>query len=287
MTLKNPSFAINTSMSVSGNLEVGGNVQTSTQITNNGTYFNKQFYLRVNGEEISGLYLDLDGEESGSLDISFSPTTAGTKTIELGYKTYQYNETTNKTEKVFHVVATKTIEIVAAKSYSLAFSGGSVTNASGMNINDHQASLRFTVKNTGSNTYNDNIMVYSLKKLDDGSDYFTVQANKPVALTLAAGQSTVVDCDMPLTIDGTYWFIVVFKSEGKFIDLGDSRRYGVLKDYHVEIPAEEPAGIQTLSNASMPTKQLIYTVGGMQLTPQQFEHAPKGVYIVNGRLVTK
>jgi hypothetical protein len=287
MTLKNPSFAINTSMSVSGNLEVGGNVQTSTQITNNGTYFNKQFYLRVNGEEISGLYLDLDGEESGSLDISFSPTTAGTKTIELGYKTYQYNETTNKTEKVFHVVATKTIEIVAAKSYSLAFSGGSVTNASGMNINDHQASLRFTVKNTGSNTYNDNIMVYSLKKLDDGSDYFTVQANKPVALTLAAGQSTVVDCDMPLTIDGTYWFIVVFKSEGKFIDLGDSRRYGVLKDYHVEIPAEEPAGIQTLSNASMPAKQRIYTVGGMQLTPQQFEHAPKGVYIVNGRLVTK
>ena len=286
MTLKNPTLAMNGEMTVSGNLEVGGNVQTSTKITNTGTLFNLQFYLRVDGKDIGGRYMDLDGQECGNIDISFSPTAAGTKKIELGYKTYWYNETTQKQEETFHAVATKTVTIAAAKSYSLAFSQGAVTNASGKNIYDRQASLRFTVKNTGNSTYDNDIKVFSLKK-QDGSNYFDPQATKVVHLTLAAGQSTVVECDMPLTTDGTYWFIIVYKTNGQFIELGDNRSYDNLYGYNVEVPAEEPAGIQTLSNASTPANQRIYTIGGMQLTPQQFEHAPKGLYIVNGRLVTK
>ena len=286
MTLKNPTTAMSGIMTVSGYLEVGGNVQTSTQITNDGTYFNKQFYLRVDGEDVGGRYLDLDSQGSGIVDISFSPTAAGTKKIELGYKTYWYNETTQKQEETFHAVATKTVTIAAAKSYSLAFSQGAVTNASGKNIYDRQASLRFTVKNTGNSTYDNDIKVFSLKK-QDGSNYFDSQATKVVPLTLAAGQSTVVECDMPLTTDGTYWFIIVYKTNGQFIELGDNRSYDNLYGYNVEVPAEEPAGFQTLSNASTPPHQRIYTIGGMQLTPQQLEYAPKGLYIVNGRLVTK
>ena len=287
MTLKNPTTAMSGIMTVSGNLEVGGNVQTSTQITNDGTYFNKQFYLRVDGEDVGGRYLDLDSQESGIVDISFSPTEAGTKKIELGYMTYPYNETTQKREEKFNVVASKTVSIAAAKSYTLAFSNGAVTNASGKEIYDNQASLRFTVKNTGGNTYDNDIKVYSLKKSDDGSGYYYVQLAKLIPVTLASGQSTVVYCDMPLASDGTYWFVVVYKTQGQFIELGDNRRYGVLYGYNVEIPAEDPSGIQTLSNASAPAKQSIYTIGGMRLTPQQFENAPKGLYIVNGRLVTK
>ena len=287
MTLKNPTMAVNAEMTVSGSLEVGGNVLTSTKITNTGTFFNQQFYLRVGGKDVGGRYLDLDGQESGNVDISFSPTEFGAKKIELGYKTYSYNEITKKWEEKFNVVASKTVSIAAAKSYTLTFSEGSVTNASGKNIYDNQASLRFTVKNTGNNAYDNDIKVYCLRKRDDGSGYFYVQSSKQVPLTLASGQSTVVDCDMPLASDGTYWFIIVYKTQGKFFELGDDRRYSALYGYDVEIPAEEPAGIDTLSNSSAPANQRIYTIGGMQLTPQQFEHAPKGLYIVNGRLKTK
>lgn len=80
------------------------------------------------------------------------------------------------------------------------------------------------MKNTGNSTYDNDIKVFSLKK-QDGSNYFDSQATKVVPLTLAAGQSTVVECDMPLTTDGTYWFIIVYKTNGQFIELGDNRSY--------------------------------------------------------------
>jgi hypothetical protein len=277
LTLKNPTTAMSGIMTVSGSLEVGGNVLTSTKITNTGTFFNKQFYLRVDGKDVGGRYLDLEAQESGTVDILFTPTEAGTKIIELGYYTYTQNY-----EEVFNVVAKKEVTIAAAKSYSLEFSEGKVTNASEMNIYDNKASLRFTVKNTGTEDYNNDIKIVSLKARNDGSGYFDSQLSRLVPLTLAAGQSTVVYCDMPLSSDGNYWFIVVYKTEGEFIGGG----YDDLFGYNVVIPAE-PAGIQTLSNASAPAKHSIYTIGGMRLTPQQFENAPKGLYIVNGRLVTK
>lgn len=282
LTLKNPTTAMSGIMTVSGSLEVGGNVLTSTKITNTGTFFNKQFYLRVDGKDVGGRYLDLEAQESGTVDILFTPTEAGTKNIELGYYTYTQND-----EEVFNVVATKGVTIAAAKSYTLEFNEGSVTNASEMNIYDNKASLRFTVKNTGTEDYNNDIKVFSLK--GDANYFYYEQFAKLIPLTLAAGQSTEVNCDMPLSSDGNYWFIVVFKTEGKFIDWAgnDNRKYDDLFGYNVEIPAEDPSGIQTLSNASAPAKQSIYTIGGMRLTPQQFENAPKGLYIVNGRLVTK
>lgn len=275
LTLKNPTTAMSGIMTVSGSLEVGGNVLTSTKITNTGTFFNKQFYLRVDGKDVGGRYLDLEAQESGTVDILFTPTEAGTKNIELGYYTYTQNY-----EEVFNVVATKGVTIAAAKSYTLEFNEGSVTNASEMNIYDNKASLRFTVKNTGTEDYNNDIKIYSFK------DYYEHLA-KLIPLTLAAGQSTVVNYDMPLSSDGMYSFVVVYKTEGEFIDYNDfEKSYSDLFGYNVEIPAE-PAGIQTLSNASTPANLRIYTIGGMRLTPQQFENAPKGLYIVNGRLVTK
>lgn len=287
LKLKNPTMSLNAVMTVSGNLEVGGNVMTSTKITNAGTFFNQQFYLRVGGKDVGGRYLDLDGQESGTIEIPFSPTESGTKTIELGYKTYSYNETTKKYEETFHMVASKSVSIAAAKSYTLTFSNGTVTNATGKTINDNKASLRFIVMNTGSNTYDNDIKVYSLKKRNDDSGYFDVQTTKQVPLTLVAGQSVQVDCDMPMSSDGIYWFIIVYKTQGAFIELSDNRRYGDIYNYNVKIPAEEPAGIKTVNIPSVSANQRIYTIGGIQLTPRQFEEAPKGIYIVNGQLVTK
>lgn len=287
LKLKNPTMSLNAVMTVSGNLEVGGNVMTSTKITNAGTFFNQQFYLRVGGKDVGGRYLDLDGQESGTIEIPFSPTESGTKTIELGYKTYSYNETTEKYEETFHMVASKSVSIAAAKSYSLTFSNGTVTNATGKTIDDNKASLRFIVMNTGSNTYDNDIKVYSLKKRNDDSGYFDVQTTKQVPLTLVAGQSVQVDCDMPMSSDGIYWFIIVYKTQGAFIELSDNRRYGDIYNYNVKIPAEEPAGIKTVNIPSVSANQRIYTIGGIQLTPRQFEEAPKGIYIVNGQLVTK
>lgn len=288
LTLKNPSMSPVAEMTVSGSLEVGGNVLALTKITNKGTFFNQQFYLRVGGTDVGGRYLDLDSEESGTVDIPFSPTESGTKTIQLGYKSYAYNETTQKYDETFNVIASKTITIAAAKSYTLAFSNGSVTNASGKAINDNKASLRFTVKNTGSYTYDNDLMVYSLTKRTDGSSYFDLNFTKPVPVTIEQGQSVQVNCDVPLNTDGTYWFIVVYKTQGTFIELTDSkRRYDALYNYTVTVPEDAPAGIETVSPPSVPVAQRIYTIGGIQLTPQQFEQAPKGLYIVNGRLVIK
>jgi len=285
MKVKNPDFAINAEMAVSGSLEVGGHVKTSTMITNAGTYFNRQFVLRCDDEYVGGGYLDLDGNESGIINILFSPTKSGTKTIELGYKTYSYNERTKEYDKIFNVVASKTVSIAPAQEYSLAFSQGSVTNASGMSINDNHASLCFTVKNTGSNTYDNDLRVYSLKEGNNG--YFSVEGVHLVPITLEADKFTQVNCDMPLNADGIYAFIVVYKTNGAFIAVGDSRCYMALAGYNVEIPADEPDGIQTVSSPSATDNQRIYTIGGIQLTPEQFERAPKGLYIVNGRLVTK
>ncbi len=53
--------------------------------------------------------------------------------------------------------------------------------------------------------------------------------------------------------------------------------------YTATIPA---SGIDAVDASSM-QPLTIYTLSGQRLTPQQWEHAPKGVYIVNGKKVRK
>lgn len=272
------SFGINlaTTLSVDGNFEVGGKMIATIDITNNGVFFNDVLYLQVDGVVVGGRHFDINNGEQQQLTMDFVCENAGSQEVAIGYKVSKSGG-----ESQFIPLATTTITVQSAKSHQLSFSNGSVVNAVKKKINDNKALLRFTVKNNDAYGYDDVLRIYSMKAGSNNLHY--MQNMVHVDVELPANGSQVVTAEVPLTMDGSYWFLVVYKTNGEFLDLSSSNRYGDLRGYTATIPA---SGIDAVDASTM-QPLTIYTLSGQRLTPQQWEHAPKGVYIVNGKKVRK
>lgn len=238
MTLVSPTVDLQPSITVSGNLEVGSAVTVSTDFKNNGTLFNDIVYLKVDGEKCGGRHFEVDANETETLEMSFTPSSTGSKTIVLGYELSYYD---GRWVTDFIELASTTVTIQAAKSYSLSFSNGKVTNAEGTTITEKTANIQVTVKNTGSYAYNDNIITYALKQSDD--NYFTVTSQVKTLVELAVSESKTLDIEVPVTSNGYYWFITVYKTQGAFLSLSDEKRYGDLYGYTVALPNDDPSAI--------------------------------------------
>ncbi len=277
MKLQSPTINLAAEMETSGNNEVGSPVITTTTITNKGTLFLDQLFLLANKRDVGGRYFELDGGETDTLEMTYIPEEEGTTILQLGYYHEIYDDETGW-ERIFETVATKTITIEEAKVYNFSFSNGRVTNAKGTSIKDTKACLQFDILNNGENNYKDNIIAYALSKENDG--YFYVRTDVLSYLDLAAGESKTVNIEVPLNQDGYYWFIVSYKTEGEYIDIGEKTCYRALYGYNVAIP-EVPSDIKNISsNSQKSTNPKIYNLNGQKLkTPR------KGLNIINGRKV--
>ncbi len=275
MTLHSPCIDLTSSMITEGNYQVGSKINTITTIINNGTLFMDQLYLLVDGEIVGGRYFELDFEESDTLMMSYTPQETGSTKLEVGYYTYRYLYDKEEWIEEFQSLGTKTINIQSAKSYSLTFSNGKVTNAKNGTINDTKASLQFRVKNNGNYEYYDEIIAYALSEGNNG--YYYIQSASTTTIKVSAGKTNTVSMDVPLNSDGNYWFLITYKTNGEFIDLNDDRCYGDMYGYRVTIP-EVTDGIDNIRPSSTVTQ--IYDLSGHRLTKLR-----KGLNIVNGKKV--
>ena len=225
--------------------------------------------------DICGRVFELEKGQSDVLEMTFTPTSAGEKTLRLGTKRWEYNNGTWNT--IFTPVASTTISISAPKTYELAFSDGKVVNAAtGKIINSDKAHLQVTVENTGTNDYNNDIRTMVYYNYNNGTYRYYSAVDTPVSI--AKGEKKVVSIDIDRLQDNVYWFIIVYKTDGEFIGVNDvERRYDDLYAYRVVVPSAIAAPI---ADPTTTTDGTIYNLNG-----QKVQKVRKGLYIMNGRKV--
>lgn len=276
MTVSNSEIDLDGAIEVSGKMEVGSKLKSVTTFKNNGSFFHETLFLRVNGENVGAQNFEVYAGKSETMEMSFTPKSEGENKLEVGYFTWNYDQNTGW-EEVFNEVASTTITVLPGKSYTLQFSNGKVTNATNKTIKDNVAKLQVTVRNTGSNDYNDVIKTYILKE-SNNQGYYNVENNVETELELTTGETKTLNIDVPLASDGYYWFVIVYITDGKFIEIGDSqKRYGDLFGYTVTIPEEVSAISETMAEVKAKDKA-IYSLSG-----QRVKKAKKGIYIIDGK----
>ena len=278
MKLQEPVIDLDCNMAITGNLEKGSTVTAVTTIKNNGTLFMDQLFLRVNGKRVSGQYFEVDANQTETIEMIFTPTNTGSTVVSLGYNTYNYDQSKGWVE-TYHELTSKTVNIEAAKTHSLSFSNGKITNAVGKKINDNTVKIQVSVKNNGDYTYNDYIRTHYLTPGNNNYWYYQGYVNTPVEIE--KGATKVVNIDVPLTTDNQYWFILVYKSDGEFLNPNDNG-YQDLYNYTVVIP-EDQTSVKNPHDSNRAGTSQLFDLQGRPVS----HAAKKGIYILNGKKIVK
>jgi hypothetical protein len=282
LRLKLPVVNLSGTIDLEGKLEVGSAITALFDIKNNGTLFNDILYLRLDGKELGGRHLDVDEGMNETLSMIFEPTEAGTKHLALGIK--QWVREGEEWVNVFTEFLGRDIEIAEALPQELKLSNGKVTNAEkiGPNnfiLNSDTAVIQLNVKNNGQNDYENAIRVRVFKKIGESNSYSN-SFNVDATLSLSKGDSQNMTINVPNLSNGQYWFCVVYKTKGKFVDI-DSGEQLNLYLYTVKVP-ERPNAIVTVKSDDR-QQNAIYDLKGQRVTQ------PKkgGLYIINGKKVKR
>ena len=212
----------------------------------------------------------------------FEPTEAGTKHLALGIK--QWVRENDQWVKVFTEIIGRDIEVAQALPQNLKLSNGKVTNAvkkgnNNYTLNSDTAVIQLNVKNNGQNDYENVVRVKVFKKKGETNSYSN-SFNVDAPLTLSKGASQTMTINVPNLTDGVYWFCIVYKTNGKFIDINGSESLN-LYYYNVTVP-EKPNAIVTV-NTDNKQQNAIYDLKGQKVTQPR----KGGLYIINGKKVKK
>lgn len=279
MTLRTPTVSLHGEMAVTGNRQVGSVQNVTISVKNDGTFYNEQLYLRLDGEVVGGRYFEAEDGETVTLNMTFTPDTVGTKKLDFGYITSWYDSDKKEWIKEFHEVASTTVEIAAAKSYDFTFSNGDILNWADGRIHDIVANLQVDVTNNSSDDYNEELVTYYYK-YNAANSKWSYKGGVKTPVEIGAGETKTVRFDVPLSEDGKYLFIVIYKTDGKFISVNDKKSY-VFGNVQVVINQEILTSIQDAKQTVSPTGT-IYNLNG-----QRVEQPRKGLYITDGKKVLK
>lgn len=287
MTLHNPTVDASGSVAVNGNMEVYSTQTAKATIKNNGTFFNNVVFLLVNGEPKGGRHLEIAPGETAELDMAFTPEETGENTIAFALKTWVFNDEQNQWMEHYNEIANTTVTIKAAKTNELKLTNGMVLNADAKGIiKSNVAKLSFKAQNSKvTSEYNDCIQVRVLKNSDGGNTYWNTQVIE-IPVQLGKLKTGTYNVEVPLEVDGYYWFNISYKTNGYYLgntDLWDSHNLNLVP-FKVEIPepTDEVLGVGTVSNTKTPS--IVYDLQGR---PTDNRKVKKGLYIVNGKKIIK
>ena len=281
ITLQNPTVDLSGSITTAGNMEAKSIMTVTATIKNNGSFCNETLFLLVNGENMGGRYFEAEAGETKTLEMAFYPETVGSNNIIIARESLVYMEDQQQWVEQYIEVASTSVDVKSPSSYSLTLSNAKVENATNKKINDKVALLSFTVKNNGTKAYNEDICIYSLlKNLNNIYYNYVFTKNEPVML--APQESKQMQVEIPLQTDGTYWFGVVYKSDGEFYDINDGKSLSLFP-YQVVVP-NEPDPIE-LSIQKTEAEKLKNGHSFFNLNGQKVNKPQRGLYIINGRKV--
>lgn len=86
LTLTPPTVALVPSLPSVVNAKVGETTELKINIANNGTYYNDNLFLMIDGKNVGGRMFEVEPGESAVFTIDYMPTSLGTHTMQLSYK---------------------------------------------------------------------------------------------------------------------------------------------------------------------------------------------------------
>lgn len=184
--------------------------------------------------------------------------------------------------KVFTEIIGRDIEVAQALPQNLKLSNGMVTNAEMISdhyytLNSDTAVIQLNVKNNGQNDYENVIRVRVFKRKGETNSYSN-SFNVDAPLTLSKGDSQTMTINVPNLTDGVYWFCIVYRTNGKFVDTNSGEQLN-LYNYNVTVP-EKPNAIVTVKTDNK-QQSTIYDLKGQKVTQPR----KGGLYIINGKKV--
>lgn len=286
MTLQNPTVDASGSVAVNGNMEVYSTQTAKATIKNNGTFFNNVVFLLVNGEPKGGRHLEIASGETAELDMAFTPEETGDHTIAFALKTWVFDDEQNQWMEHYNEIANTTVTIKAAKTNELKLTNGMLLNADANGyIKSNVAKLRFKAQNAKTTSdYYDNIRVRVLQNSNGGNYYWDITSVE-IPVRLGKLKSETYEVEVPLEVDGYYWFNISYKTDGYYLgnDLWDNRNINLLP-FKVEIPAPtaEELGVDPITRTK--TLSIVYDLQGRSIDNNLMK---KGLYIKDGKIIIK
>jgi hypothetical protein len=276
MTFGLPTIDLGGSVEATGKQEVGSPLNLTATITNNGTFYNGEIFLLVDGTMISGRHFDIDAGATETVEFTFVPSSGGSKTIDLCTRRW------NETQYVYTSFITGSVTVEGAAEADLTMYP-TLKNAEDLGyyrwlLKESKMVVNIQVTNVGSIDY-DNAVAIDLFKLYDENHGMRVGIYTK-DLQLAAGASTDVEMQIDGMEDGEkYFFFVYYKSGGEW---GTGFDYSPIVT--VQLEGDDPSSIQELVMDDGVIS--VFTLDGRKLTEvqgadlkQTLSTLPKGTYI--------
>lgn len=237
LTLQEPRIDLSATMQVSENPQVGQSVTVTTTIQNNGSFFNEQLYLRVNDNDVGGRHFEVEAGKSGILEMSFLPTKAETAKIAIGREYWVYD---NGWNWVFDEIASTETVIEPCPPARLSFSNGKVLNADADKvIHETHPIIQVDITNDTTYVYDDVIKTWIWKIEDTGNLSYVTEVD--TIINIGAAETKTVNLDLGSQWNGSYWFLIVYRSEGQFTNFDDEAVcFRKLYGYTVSVEGNNP-----------------------------------------------
>jgi len=212
-----PDYTVN-DITVSGLLHHGRPVDIGLSLTNNGESANELLYMHVNGAFTASGYVGIGKGETAVVPFRFMPSAAGNYTL-----TFSFNEDGSSP------IATRPLTISAMPEAHLTATAAvlDVTDEAGMIVTSNKFSVQYTITNSGSATYREDISVKLYKNIYDETGSNVQAVNQLVEL--APGETRMVQFDLDNVIDGWRYFACAFYySEGNQVQLKRTANYTIV-----------------------------------------------------------
>ena len=262
------------SMEVVGTSKIGKETTLKFNATNSGTYYINTLYVMVDNTLASAIGVPFNPGETGDFYLHYTPSSPGTKTIQL--RTSRYNANSAIWSGSFEVSTPSEPDLTVE---SITVTGGDLETGE---LKNDIWRVVLDVKNNANEVY-DGVFETRLWKYDEASQYFTSQKSITSDVVINAGETAQVVVsfdDVPLEIGGRYYSRTsVYKPSAK--------SYTTLKNSPTFTVTDVTTGIASVERQPGEA-QNVFSISGQRVgNTADMRNLPSGLYIVGGKKYLK
>ena len=214
LTVKNPYIDLSGTVKATGKTEKSSNLPVEFTLTNNGTFFNNEIFLFVNGNRKGGKVIEVEAGKTVTDHFSFIPSATGSHTVEIKYIS-GYNSSNNP---IYTTIVSASISVKEPAQQKLE--GTIVMSSLKDNNTIMGSSMKFTVKITNQldQEYDNKIDVIIWKNAGGTKYTQLLQESKDVKI---AGKGTAnVEFQIDnLEVGVKHWLEIYYYSKGESTEM--------------------------------------------------------------------
>lgn len=233
LTITNPAVSLTGTVSLARQPEVGADNMITATITNNGTDFNGDLYLFVNGTFSGGTNFEAKAGQTAEWSFEYKPSYPGITEFTVASEIRWEKET--QTYSMVTPVASTT-EIV--KGFLLETALEAINCDDNNNVTGSTLKLKASLTNLSAETYNHPVK-FRLFKLEGGTTYSSGNAQENVSIN-SGETKTVTQYFAGLESGKTYFGLIEYYSANDFyIDGAQSEMYVMGADSYANLSITE------------------------------------------------